>query len=117
MKSLILAAVGAAILAASSGMAAAQPATAPLRFNAYGQPVCPSNYEVRGNVCVNPYVTGEARRGGYYRERYRGDYDDGPPRRGRAAYGRSVAPIMTPRGPLCPSNYEIRGGMCVTPYY
>ena len=116
MRFLTSAGFAAGILVVMGGIAAAQPAVVPLRFNAYGQPVCPSNYEVRGNACVNPYVTGEARRGYRYRERY--DYDDGP----RGGYGggggypRAVQPRMTPYGPQCPSNYEIRGGMCVTPY-
>ncbi len=116
MRFLASAGLAAGILVVMSGIAAAQPAVVPLRFNAYGQPVCPSNYEVRGNACVNPYVTGER---GYrgYRNRERYDYDEGPRRDyGGGGYPRAVRPIMTPYGPQCPSNYEIRGGMCVTPY-
>src|SRR5512139_2940001 len=119
MKALIVAAVASTTLAASAGAALAQYGDAvPIRRGYGGEPVCPSNYVVRGNACVSIYAGRGGYDGGYRREyygdydrrrRYRGDYDGG----GRAA----VRPRINYRGELqCPSNYVIRGGLCVSIY-
>lgn len=199
MIRLIAAALGSVAFVSCCGVSWAQAPTAPISFNYRGEPVCPSNYIVRGNVCVNLYA-GQAQprarqampetapiqrnyrgelacpsnyvirgnacvsseslrarglssaeqpnyrgrgyqggydRGGYegggyggggYRGGYRDDFDDddrGPPRRSYRGHSdvpqkgtgaRAVQPIMTQRGPQCPSNYVIRGGLCVSIY-
>ena len=54
MKTLIIAGLAAAALAASTGVTLAQRSdVVPMGFNAAGQPVCPSNYVVQGNACVS----------------------------------------------------------------
>ena len=114
MKTLMLAAVTCAALAGSVGGAFAQYGdVVPIRPNWRGEPSCPSNYVIQGNVCVSIYAGR-----GHHREyhgygkplRYRGDYDGG----GRAA----VQPRLNYRGEWqCPSNYVIRGNLCVSIYH
>jgi hypothetical protein len=114
VRTLVIAAVASAALAASVGSAMAQYGDAvPIRPNYRGEPSCPSNYVIRGGQCVSIY----AGRGGYGGREY---YDDRP-RRYRGDYygggGGAVQPRVNYRGELqCPSNYVIRGGMCVSIY-
>jgi hypothetical protein len=116
MKTLIFAAVTSATLAGSAGGALAQYGdVVPIRPNYRGEPSCPSNYVIRGNACVSIYAGRGGYEGGYRRDyydrprRYRGDYDGG----GRGA----VQPRLNYRGEWqCPSNYVIRGGLCVSLY-
>lgn len=88
------------------------------RFNRRGDPVCPSNYVIRGDYCVSIYAD---RRGYDRRERwdddrgYRGrrdrDWDE------RGYRGGGIEPQLNRRGELqCPSNYVIRRGLCVSLY-
>lgn len=122
MKALIIAAVAGAALAASFGIALAQDVV-PIRPNYRGEPSCPSNYVIRQGVCVSIYAGRGGQggfEGGYRRERYRDSYDASP-RRSRGDYegGRreGFRPILRPDGLLqCPSNYVIRGGLCVSLY-
>ena len=105
MKALIVAAVAAAAVAASAGVAFAQYGdVVPIRPNYRGEASCPSNYVIRSGACVSIY----ARRGGFregYNE-YRGD-----PARG------AHRPVLRPDGLLqCQSNYVIRNGICVSLY-
>lgn len=113
MKVLINAALASTMLAASAGIAFAQYGDAvPIQRGYRGQPVCPSNYVVRGGACVSIYAGRGYDEGRAYRRsgRYR-DFDD--------SYGRggAVQPRINYRGELqCPSNYVIRRGVCVSIY-
>lgn len=113
MKALITAAFALAALASTADVVSAQYGdTVPIRPNYRGEPSCPSNYVIRGNVCVSIYA-GRGYEYGYPRHRrYSDDYDEPRPR-GRAA----TRPWVNPRGELqCPSNYILRGGLCVSVY-
>lgn len=125
VKALIFAALASVTLASTADVASAQYGdVVPMGRNWRGEPVCPSNYVVRGNACVSIYALGRGGYGdrypGYRRDYYRDDgrrqyYDeyDHPRPRGRAA----VQPWINPHGELqCPSNYVIRGGVCVSLY-
>ena len=122
MKTLILAAVASAALAGSVGAAIAQYGNVvPIRPNYRGEPSCPSNYVIRGNACVSIYAGYGSHEGRYRGERR--EYHDGydRPRRYRDHYdggGRAaVQPRLNYRGEWqCPSNYVIRGGLCVSLY-
>lgn len=122
MKAFLTALAASATLLGSCGVGLAQYGDAvPIQRGYGGQPVCPSNYVVRGNACVSIYA---GRGGGGYDDRsQRGGYDDS--RRGRYRGeershrgGReAVEPRINYRGePQCPSNFVIRGGMCVSIY-
>lgn len=122
MRTLITTALASAVLAVSAGAALAQYGDAvPIGRNWRGELACPSNYVIRGNACVSIHAL---RRGGHEtgeypgerrwrRERYHDGYG-GPP----SAYGRgAVQPRVNYRGEMqCPSNYVIRGGLCVSLY-
>jgi len=128
VKTLAIATVASAVLAASVGSASAQYGdTVPITRNWRGELACPSNYVIRGGVCVSIYAGGGGYPdrgyggGGYGRERNRDygyrnyDYDDGP-RRYRDGRG-VVEPRLNYRGELqCPSNFVIRNGVCVSIY-
>jgi hypothetical protein len=105
MKTLIVAAVAAAAIASSAGVAFAQYGDAvPIRPNYRGEPSCPSNYVIQGGACVSIYSGRRGFREGY--NEYRGHG-------GRGAH----RPVMRPDGLLqCQSNYVIRNGMCVSLY-
>lgn len=102
MKTLIIAALATAALAGTGGIASAQrgPDVVPMSISPNGQPVCPSNYVVRGNACVSIYA---------------GRQQPQPQIQQR---GPDAVPITRNyRGELaCPSNYVIRGNACVSIY-
>lgn len=108
MKAMTLAALATVALALSTEVIQAQSAV-PITRNWRGEPACPSNYVIRGGACVSIY----AGRGGHYG-------DDGYRRGYRDSYARgrgAVQPRVNWRGELqCPSNYVIRGGLCVSLY-
>jgi hypothetical protein len=89
------------------GAASAQELVRP-RWNAYGSPVCPRNYDYLGGWCRPVYGEG-------YRDPYA--------YRGRRGYGRyggeTVPPRWTTSGSaVCPRNYEFDAGvgLCVSVY-
>jgi hypothetical protein len=107
------AAVALVVLAMSAGSAfahlstgerqlAAEPqwsTVAPIRPNAHGQPSCPSNFVIRGKVCISTF----AGRGALNFSA--GDRD-------------TASPWINTRGKLqCPSNFVLRREMCVSLYY
>jgi hypothetical protein len=107
------AAVALVVLAASAGSAfahlstgerqiAAEPewnTVVPIRPNARGVPSCPSNFVIRGKVCVSTF----AGRGALNFSA--GDRD-------------TASPWINGRGQLqCPSNFVLRRKLCVSLYY
>ena len=117
MKAFLTALAASVTLLGSCGVGLAQYGDAvPIQRGYGGQPVCPSNYVVRGNACVSIYA---GRGGGGYDDSRRGRYR-GEERSHRGGYegGReAVEPRINYRGePQCPSNFVIRGGMCVSIY-
>jgi hypothetical protein len=84
------------------GVVSAQDLVRP-RWNAYGSPVCPRNYDYLGGWCRPVY--------GGYRE------PDGYPRSFGRYGGDVVPPRWTPSGSaVCPTNYEydVRINACVS---
>jgi hypothetical protein len=112
VKMLIAAALAAVALASSANVTLAQyePDSVPIVRNYLGQLACPSNYVIRGNLCVSIYA---GRRRGYDDGDYRGSYDGGY-RRGPAV----TRPWINNRGQLqCPSNYVLDdANNCVSIY-
>ena len=119
MNHLASTALAAGFVVVTATAAAAQPDVVPLRFNAYGQGVCPSNYVIQGNVCVHLYPTRDARHG-YGGGGYHGHDSYGYRRPSPPPFGRFVQPRWSPYGgsPRCPSgyDYDIRGNVCVYLY-
>jgi hypothetical protein len=78
------------------------------QWNAYGSPVCPSNYEYQDGLCISIYGHGYREHG--YREHYRDRRGGGDsvPAQWNAAAGTVV----------CPRNYEyvVRVNRCVSVY-
>lgn len=73
----------------------------PIQRNYLGQLACPSNYVIRGNVCVSIYAGGGGYGGGYERRR-----------------PAVVRPVVNPYGQLqCPSDYVLDyNNNCVSIY-
>ena len=107
MRRIAVVALAVGALLVDAEMGSAQDLVRP-RWNAYGSPVCPRNYDYLGGWCRPVY-------GGYYREPYGYGY-----RRGYGRYrGDVVPPRWTPSGsPVCPTNYEydVRINACVSVY-
>jgi hypothetical protein len=102
MNRFVLVAIIASAALTTIGAASAQELVRP-RWNAYGSPVCPSNYDYFQGWCRPVY-------GGYRR-----DY--------RRNYGRYREDMVPPRwtrsgSAVCPSNYDYdaRVGFCVSVY-
>lgn len=104
MKHLFMLAIAATAAALSIDTASAQYGdVVPIQRNYLGQLACPSNYVIRGNVCVSIYAGG-------------GRYNEG------GGYGRRrgavVRPVVNPYGQLqCPGNYVLDyNNNCVSIY-
>lgn len=71
----------------------------PIRPNAHGEPSCPSNFVIRGRVCVNIFADSRAH---YF----------------SAGDRQMVRPWINRRGEVqCPGNYVLRRKVCISLYY